>query len=258
MGFWPAALGFSCRRIIVKRNTIVLKSNAYGLTLMLDPEVPFSQLLEDAIEKFKQAEKFFKNAQMAITCKGRLLSDEEEFTLVSALSEYAHIHVVCLVDEVKEHSDFYREAITRVLNQSGEQAHIHQGTVKNGQTVHSDGTLIILGDVNPGGAVSAGGSVIILGCCMGQVTAGSFGRTDAFAAGLVLKPSLLRVGDRAARPAITKRVDRGEYSNDPKIAYIKDGHLVLEPLKGSVFRFLKGEANTLCSDNTDSETTASV
>lgn len=243
----------------MKRNTIVLKSNAYGLTLMLDPAVPFDQLLADSIEKFKEAERFFHNSQMAVTCKGRELTEEEEFTLVSALSQYAGIHVVCLVDESKEHAEQYKEAVTRILGgKDQEQAAIYHGTVLNGQVVNCDGNLVIYGDVNPGAQVNAGGSVIILGCCMGNVSVGCFGKKNAFAAALVLKPALLRVADKAARSAITKRVDRGDYNSDPKIAFIKDGHLVLEALKGNVFRLLKGDNNTICSDNTESGTTGSV
>ena len=42
--------------------SVMIKSNKYGINLVLDPNIPFVELLKDVIEKFKASEKFFKNA----------------------------------------------------------------------------------------------------------------------------------------------------------------------------------------------------
>ena len=56
--------------------TVIIKSNKYGINLILDPNVSFRELLAAIIEKFKESEKFFKNAKMAISFEGRRLSQE--------------------------------------------------------------------------------------------------------------------------------------------------------------------------------------
>ena len=58
--------------------SVMIKSNKYGINLVLDPNIPFVELLKDVIEKFKASEKFFKNAELAISFEGRKLSEEEE------------------------------------------------------------------------------------------------------------------------------------------------------------------------------------
>ena len=57
---------------------VIIKSNKYGINLILDPEVPFSDLLKAVIEKFEESEKFFKNSKLGISFEGRKLSDAEE------------------------------------------------------------------------------------------------------------------------------------------------------------------------------------
>ena len=42
--------------------TVMIKSNKYGINLILDPDIAFADLLKAVIEKFKESEKFFKNS----------------------------------------------------------------------------------------------------------------------------------------------------------------------------------------------------
>ena len=57
---------------------VIIKSNKYGLNLILDPDVPFPELLGHITKKFLESENFFKNARMAISFEGRELTREEE------------------------------------------------------------------------------------------------------------------------------------------------------------------------------------
>ena len=96
-------------------------------------------------------------------------------------------------------------------------------------------SVIILGDVNPGAQVISKGNIVVLGCCMGSVYAGASGNNRCFAAALIMKPRQVRIADKTARSAITKKTDTGEYEIDPKIIYIKEEHLKMESLSGSSF-----------------------
>jgi len=71
----------------------MIKSNKYGINLVLDPNIPFVELLKDVIEKFKASEKFFKNAELAISFEGRKLSEEEENRIIEAITENTTIQI---------------------------------------------------------------------------------------------------------------------------------------------------------------------
>ena len=65
--------------------TVIIKSNKYGINLVLDPDINFDELLSAIIGKFEESEKFFKNAKMAISFEGRKLSAEEEQKIIDAI-----------------------------------------------------------------------------------------------------------------------------------------------------------------------------
>lgn len=224
------------------KDSVEIKSNAYGLILYMDPAVPFEVIRQDTERKFSQAARFFRNAQMALTFRGRTLSEEEELSLVDAITSNTTVHIVCIVDEDKEHARKYRDAMIRAIRQERTGAAIiHSGKVQKGETLEVDRPLIILGDVDPGARVISSGPVIIEGCCMGFVTAGAGGDPDAFVCALTLLPARLRIASVEAVSAITKRENTGEYEVDPKIAYLKDGHLKIEKMDGSSFSKIRRE-----------------
>ena len=65
---------------------VVIKSNKYGINLILDKDMPFQELLTAIKEKFQESEKFFKNAKMAISFEGRTLTQEEEYQIIETIT----------------------------------------------------------------------------------------------------------------------------------------------------------------------------
>ena len=77
---------------------VVLKSNPHGINLILDDRIPFQELLDEILHKFKESDKFFKNARIALSFEGRELSQEEELAIVDLISRNTSIDVVCILD----------------------------------------------------------------------------------------------------------------------------------------------------------------
>ena len=75
----------------------------------------------------------------------------------------------------------------------------HQGTLRSGDHVQSDGNLMVLGDVNPGATISATGHVMVWGRLRGVAHAGREGDRKARIVALQLRPLQLRIADVVAR-----------------------------------------------------------
>jgi septum site-determining protein MinC len=106
------------------------------------------------------------------------------------------------------------------------QAVFLQRTLRSGQSVRHPGHVVVLGDINPGAEIIAGGHVLVWGRVRGVVHAGAGGDSTATVAALDLAPTQLRIaGHIAVSP---KR--RGAVR--PEVALIRDGHLVAEPWEG--------------------------
>ena len=63
------------------QNPVVIKGNKAGMTVYLDPALPFTELLEAVKKKFRETARFWGSAQMTLTLEGRRLSPEEEFSV---------------------------------------------------------------------------------------------------------------------------------------------------------------------------------
>lgn len=76
---------------------------------------------------------------------------------------------------------------------------IHRGTLRAGDHLQVEGSLLVLGDVNPGARISAGGDVRVWGRLRGVAHAGCRGDRRARIVAMQLRPLQLRIADAVAR-----------------------------------------------------------
>ena len=87
-----------------------------------------------------------------------------------------------------------------------EQAQIVRQTIRSGQTTSClFGSVIIYGDVNPGGEVVAAGDIIVLGTLRGNAHAGAHGRLSSVIIAMELVPLQLQIGSYVNRPPIGQK-----------------------------------------------------
>ena len=92
-----------------------------------------------------------------------------------------------------------------------------QTTIRSGVEIRHAGTVVVLGDINPGGSIVAEGDILVWGRLKGLAHAGSNGNTDCRIMALRMEPTQLRIADKVARPPETPP---SEYL--PEVAYIGD------------------------------------
>lgn len=99
-------------------------------------------------------------------------------------------------------------------------------TLRSGQKVEYDGSVVVLGDVNPDAYVVATGSVIVMGALRGFVHAGIGGDESAVVMALKFLPQQVRIAGYITRPP-----DNLEEVNYPEMAYIDEGKIIIEKIK---------------------------
>ena len=110
---------------------------------------------------------------------------------------------------------------------SSQTGQFYRGTLRRGDCLESEASIIIIGDVEHGARVTAKGNVIILGDLKGTVTAGVAGNMDAVIMASLMAPLQLRIGSRSSRfNERNKRLGRG-----PMLAFVEDGEIQVRPLK---------------------------
>ena len=146
------------------KDSLVIKSSPYGLTLYLNREIPFEDLVREVCIKFAGAKTFFGSATLALSFEGRELTTEEAAVLVEAveLNSDLRISMVLENDETKNREE--KKKIDRIYYENTlEHAKIIRGSIKSGQEVSFDTSVVILGNVKPRAKVMAKGNIIIFG-----------------------------------------------------------------------------------------------
>jgi septum site-determining protein MinC len=90
-----------------------------------------------------------------------------------------------------------------------------QMTVRSGMDIRHQGTVIVMGDVNPGGEIFAAGDIIIWGRLRGIAHAGYPNNPQCLIMALQMEPTQLRIADRVARAP-----ENPPPQFEPEIAYV--------------------------------------
>ena len=212
------------------RNAVVIKSSKAGMTVILDPELPFGELLDAIGKKFSESARFWGSVQMTLTLEGRDLTAAQEFAIVDTITKNSQIEVLCLLDTDAERIERCEKALNdKLMELNSQTGQFYRGTLKRGDCLESEASIVIIGNVDHGARVTAKGNVIVLGELKGTVTAGVSGNPQAVVMALDMAPLQIRIGDLSSRfNERNKRLGRG-----PIIALVEDGAIVMRSLKKS-------------------------
>ena len=238
---------------------VTIKGSGSGVILVLDDAAPYEDLRGELRRQVLDAAHFFKGATLPIRIRGRNLSEEEFKELVDIIEETAGVHNPEVIleppvvpkklsaDEIfaadgdeeqtggrmvggdTEELSAVDQAILKELEKqlSGEFAIMYGGPVKNGETIRSDYSLVIMGDVREGGRVEAAGSIFVLGCLFGEAAAGIEGNRSAVVMSARLRPQGLSIGSLKGyrTPARLRKRPFGR-KRSMEVACVQDGEIV--------------------------------
>lgn len=220
-------------------NRIIIKGTSDGLIITLGAGI-WQGLLDELDQRLRERAAFFKGGRVALSVGLRQLTPAQLEQVGLILSQ--HNVTLWAVDSEAPQT---REAAAQLGLEIGlgmpvraekaapapkvgqEGALLVRRTLRSGQVIHHSGHVVIIGDVNPGAEIRAGGSVVVWGRLRGAVQAGADAEHGerAIVCALHLSPTQLRIGDIIARaPA-----DEGQHDLVPEMASIQQGQIVAEP-----------------------------
>lgn len=101
----------------------------------------------------------------------------------------------------------------------------YKGSIRSGQKMEFEGSLVILGDVNAGAEVLAEDNVVILGILRGMAHAGAKGNKEAIIAAASIESAQIRIAD------IVKEIEREDNTEELKeiktYAYVEENEIIL-------------------------------
>lgn len=212
------------------RNAVVIKGNKAGMTVYLDPALPFEELLEAVKKKFKETARFWGSAQMTLTLEGRELTGAEEFAIVNTITESSNVEILCLIDSDANRIERCEKALNeKLMELSSRTGQFYKGNLRSGDVLESEASIVVIGDVEKGARVVAKGNVIVLGSLKGTVCAGAAGNLNAVVVAIEMAPSQVKISDLTFQKAEKgKSLGRG-----PMMILVENGRICSEPIKKS-------------------------
>lgn len=234
----------------MKERSFRIKSYRKGLAIEIRPEAEMETLLKELREKLQSSRSFFGNMQVGLALSGKELTAEEEEAVLDVIEENSDLQIVCLVgkDERIQHllDEAFADNNSREQNEPGPDGQFYRGTLKKGQSLETEHSVIILGDVNPGAKVFSRKDVIVLGTLLGEVHAGIGAEEEDnhFVCALEFLPEKLKIGSHKYKKKPEKRFWPDSYKKSPKMAALQGDEIIVKP----VTKELLGQITVQCND----------
>ncbi|MGC9394621.1 MAG: septum site-determining protein MinC [Anaerolineae bacterium] len=229
---------------------LTLKGTQQGIVLR-----PLSDAWDDVLQglenALQDAEAFFRGGRLIVEMGHQELTKEKLVSLRTILDRYdMELWAVLSDNEASIHTARTHGLRTRLPGETvgvlpkeklagdpaisdtasgaranvGEHVMVVQRTLRSGQSIKYPGHVILVGDVNPGAEVIAGGHIIVWGKMRGLAHAGALGDEDALICAIELTPAQLRIAGYIGRPPEGRR-----RKLLPETARVNEGTIVVEP-----------------------------
>jgi septum site-determining protein MinC len=213
-----------------------LKSEEERLLLILPPEAEtpgaanWSDLWQQLKQRLSAGDRFWQaNTIVHLMAQDRLLDGQKLQAIADALSEvqlqlvrvFTTRRQTAVAAAAAGYSVEQQPPTFSLSQQPSEPAELLaeplylQLTVRSGMEIHHPGTIVILGDLNPGGSVVAAGDIFVWGRLRGVAHAGANGNRNCRIMALQMEPTQLRIADAVARAPETP-----PYQFHPEVAYV--------------------------------------
>lgn len=233
---------------------VSIKGTRHGLIINIHEDEELEPALEYLDGLIADKKDFFKGASVSFNLGWRDINNEElqkfksfcelnEFTLQGVISSSIITRKIAESNNVKavigrlgiaEHGSGALSKLRSAVKQEKipfhppeEHTKIVKKTLRSGQDEHSQGNLLLLGDLNPGAQITAGGDVYILGALRGRVHAGLGGKPDSLVFALLMEPAQLRIGEIIATLPNEKKSRGSQLS--PVVAKLENQRIVVTP-----------------------------
>ena len=201
----------NCVSINLKKNEIVIK---------LNEEATQTELVTALTKKLTELKKLYKDDKTPIVVTGKILKNKEIEEIQKLIKSKIEVEI-----DFDMPKGLGLHSIKRTFDKEIDisETKFHRGSLRSGQKIESEGSLVVIGDVNSGAEVIASDNIIILGALRGLAHAGAKGNKQAIIAAGLVDTVQIRIAN------VVKEIDRDEEPMH-KQAYVSviDDKIIIE------------------------------
>ena len=201
----------SCITINLKKDNIVIK---------ITEDEEYAKILEALRKKLPELKKFYNNEKTPILITGKILKNKEMDEIKALIKEKIDVEI-----EFEIPKTLGLHSIKKAFNKKIEMSEtkFYKGSLRSGQKMEVEGSLVIIGDVNAGTEVIASDNIVVLGALRGLAHAGAKGNKEAIIAAGLIDAVQIRIAN------IVKEIDRDEdIMHKQACTFVENGEIVIE------------------------------
>ena len=189
------------RKDVKMRNCVSINLRKNQILIKISDDAEQKDIIDNLRKKLPELRKMYKNEKTPITVTGKILKNKE----IDEIQELIKRNIDVEIDFDMPKS-LGLSSITRTFNKeiAISETKFHRGSLRSGQKMESEGSLVILGDVNSGAEVMASDNIVILGALRGLAHAGAKGNKQAIISAGLLDTVQIRIAN------VIKEIDRDE------------------------------------------------
>ena len=175
----------------MEKNVINIFLKKENIILRIKDNATKAQITEELRQKLPELKKFYKEEQTPILVTGKILKTNEIDEIQTQIEKEMKVKVsfdsprtMGLHGIIK---DFRKEIATS-------ETKFYKGSLRSGQSIEFEGSVVIIGDVNDGAEVVAEDNIVILGALRGMAHAGAKGNEQAIIAARIIDSAQIRIG----------------------------------------------------------------
>lgn len=203
------------------RSTIIsINLRKDEIVIKLSENATQEQIVEGLKKKLTELKKLYKDEKTPIKVTGKILKNKEIDEIQDLIKSKIDVEI-----EFDSPKGLGLSNIKRTFEKeiAISETKFHRGSLRSGQRLETEGSLVILGDVNSGAEVIASDNIVVLGALRGLAHAGAKGNKQAIIAAGLFDAVQVRIAN------VVKEINRAE---EPlhKQTYISiiDGKVVID------------------------------
>ena len=185
----------------MKNNYVSINLRKDEIVIKLDENASHEAIITALKKKLPELKKLYKDEKTPIRVAGKILKNKEIDEIQEIIKEKINVEIDFDMPRTLGLSGIKR-AFDKEIAVS--ETKFHRGSLRSGQKMEVEGSLVILGDVNSGAEVIASHNIVILGALRGLAHAGAKGDKQAIIAAGLFDAVQVRIAN------IVKEINRDE------------------------------------------------
>ena len=201
------------------KNCINIKLQTNEILVNISDKADKHEIMECLEGKMEELKKLYKEEKTPILVTGKILSNDEMKKVEKIISSKIKVKI-----EFDSPKVLGLHGIKKAFNKEIESSEtkFHRGSLRSGQRLEFEGSIVVLGDVNGGAEVVARDNIVVLGILRGLAHAGAKGNKKAIIAASSIEAPQIRISN------IVKEMEKEEEPSRKNYVYVEKNEIMCQ------------------------------